>query len=175
MSGMGSENSVRTVLRQLTEHGLVRSRERGKMTLYQLNQDHLAYPAVEVLTNLRSTLIKHISDQIADWVVVPLHAALYGSAARADGGTGSDIDLLIVHRGNIQENDQVWENQISQLREHVYAWTGNHSHILELDQPRLRAMIQSGEAILTDWAHDAISLYGPQTRDLLKEYGWLGR
>ena len=35
---------------------------------------------------------------MSGWAEKPVHAAVFGSAARGDGGPDSDIDLLLVHQ-----------------------------------------------------------------------------
>jgi Nucleotidyltransferase domain len=68
---------------------------------------------LEPLTgDLRTELLRRIRSRIAGWPVQPLHASLFGSAARADGNLDSDIDLLIVSPRGSGDEDEAWCAQV---------------------------------------------------------------
>ncbi|MGH7883225.1 MAG: nucleotidyltransferase domain-containing protein [Candidatus Dormibacteraceae bacterium] len=92
--GQRSHGGVLNVLRRLTEHGLVDRQEAGSALLFVLNREHLAAPAVEVIAGMHSELLRRLRMAISKWEVPPLHASMFGSAARGDGDTTSDIDIL---------------------------------------------------------------------------------
>jgi hypothetical protein len=51
-----------------------------------------------LLADLRLELWKRLRETLSGWTEKPVHAAVFGSAARCDGGPDSDIDLLLVHQ-----------------------------------------------------------------------------
>jgi hypothetical protein len=69
----------------------------GRNLVHELNRDHLAAPAATLLADLRLELWKRLRETLSGWTEKPVHAAVFGSAARGDGGPESDIDLLLVH------------------------------------------------------------------------------
>jgi len=75
----------RAVLNRLADQGLVLQQEAGKAVLYTLNRDHLAAPAVSILADIRSELVRRLRATLADWTIQPVHASLFGWAARGDG------------------------------------------------------------------------------------------
>jgi predicted nucleotidyltransferase len=84
----------------------------GPSLLRRLNRDHLAAPTVAALAQLRATLLKTLVDEIGSWDRAPVHASLFGSAARGDGGLTSDLDVLLVHADD-HDVDPRWAHQLS--------------------------------------------------------------
>ena len=71
LAGAGSESGVRLVLARLVEHGLVNATQAGKATLYVANREHIAWPLVEGLVNLRRELFARMGKLIAAWSSPP--------------------------------------------------------------------------------------------------------
>jgi predicted nucleotidyltransferase len=92
----GSEIGVRRVLARLVEQGIVQATEMGRNRVHELNREHISAAAAELFAGLRLELWKRLREELAGWDPQPLHAAVFGSAARGDGGPESDIDLLLV-------------------------------------------------------------------------------
>jgi predicted nucleotidyltransferase len=165
LASNGSESGTRRVLQRLAGTGLVTATEVGSAIQYTLNRDHLAASAVLELTNLRQKLIQRIHHAIdTEWSEHPIHASLFGSAARGDGDLHSDVDLLVVH--NSEDLPPEWNDQVGSLAEHVHSWTGNHLQIYELSGAALQAHFASGDPIVNDWLRDSVTVFGPDFRQL---------
>jgi DNA-binding transcriptional ArsR family regulator len=169
LAATGSEAGVRKVLGRLVDHGLVHMAEAGRTLLYTLNREHLAAPAVALLTGLRDSLIERLRAEIAGWTVAPVHASLFGSTARGDGDTGSDIDLLLIRPDGVEPDESDWQEQVATLAEHVGTWTGNHAQVYDIDEAGLRAHVHAGEAIVDEWRRDAVTLCGTDLSRLLRQ------
>jgi len=162
-----SPAGVRAVLERFVEQGLVDRERAGKAFVYTLNREHLAAPAVEALANLRPDLFERLRRVIATWKVAPVHASLFGSAARGDGDASSDIDLFIVRPEKIDEDDATWQSQLDGLAEGVRRWTGNHAGIAELSRKQLASLRKRRPPILKELDADAITLAGPDVATIL--------
>src|SRR5437764_8078449 len=92
----GSQPAVNAALRRLAEEGLVQAEEAGNAYLYTFNREHLAAPAVELLADIWTELERRLRDEVAGWQVAPVHVSIFGSAARGDGDTASDIDIFVI-------------------------------------------------------------------------------
>jgi len=159
LAGTGSEAGVRKVLERLVDHGVVDVDQVGRSLLYVANRHHLAWPGVESLLGMRETLLARLRTELQSWPVEPISAALFGSAARGDGDTRSDIDVLLIPPNSAQHDSDQWQNQLEDLREHVMSWTGNRCQIYEIGVDEL--VVQAGEApIVREWDRDAIPLHG---------------
>lgn len=165
LASVGSETGTRKVLRRLADTGLVNATEVGASVQYSLNRNHLAAPAVIELTNIRRQFIQRINHEITeDWRSRPLHASLFGSAARGDGDLHSDVDLLIVHE--FADPPPEWADQLGALAEQVHSWTGNHLQIYELSSAELLVHFAARDPIVNEWLRDAVTVYGPEFRHL---------
>lgn len=166
----GTSPSVSAALERLAAQGIVHRHQAGRAYLHTLNRDHVAAPAVVLLADLRSELLRRLRDTFERWDPAAVHASMFGSAARADGDAESDIDLLLVRPAGIDEEDSRWRAQLDALNDAVYAWTGNHAGVIELGEADLEQLRRDPPAIVGDLRADGIDLAGVSVRDLLKEH-----
>ncbi|MEO6712045.1 MAG: nucleotidyltransferase domain-containing protein [Mycobacteriales bacterium] len=158
----GSEIGLRRAIARLIDQGIVRATEVGRNRVHELNRDHIAAPAAEILRDLRLELWRRLRTELATWRQEPVFGCVFGSAARGDGDDNSDIDLLLVHtplRGEqpsrktddgalmqfVREvtatqtakrftppDSDLWHEQVDRLRDLVHRWTGNPLQVVDL-------------------------------------------
>ncbi len=154
----GSEIGLRRSCARLVGQGIVTATAMGRNTVLRLNRDHIAAGIADQLAGLRLELWRRFRLALADWQPAPLLACVFGSAARADGGTDSDIDLLVVRPTFPGEYDrqpssrmlaalpfgstgieyvtsvspETWDGQLDELRAQVGRWTGNSLQVIDL-------------------------------------------
>jgi DNA-binding transcriptional ArsR family regulator len=165
----GTSPSVSAALDRLVEQGLVDRQVAGRAYLHTLNRDHVAAPVVEALAGLRAELLRRLRETLAGWDPAPLHASMFGSAARAAGDASSDIDLLVIRPESVDAENAEWREQIHALGRSVLAWTGNHAGISELGEAELAELRRNPPPILKDLRTDGIDLAGVPVRSLFKE------
>jgi predicted nucleotidyltransferase len=163
-----SNTGVQHVLDRLIEHGLVHREEVGRTFLYELNRDHLLAPTVEQMAGARTELIRRLRKVIGVWEPAPVHASLFGSAARGDGDTSSDIDLLIVRPADLDPEDAAWRAQLDELADSVRRWTGNNAGIAEVSEGELPRLRKDRPPVVEEVSEDAVDLAGEDTRKLLR-------
>lgn len=169
LTGRRSHGGVLRVLNRLTEHGLVDRVELNRAFLFSLNREHLAYPAVIALAGLRLALLGHLEEELAAWQIPPVHASLFGSTARGDGDTSSDIDLFVVRPGPVESEDAHWREQIDALEHKVARLTGNRATILEASGEEIDSLVAEDRPIFAQLRADAIRLAGLAVSELLGE------
>ncbi len=162
-----SNTGVQHVLERLVEHGLVNREEVGRTFLYELNRDHLLAPTVEQMANAHAELIQRLRDAISAWKVPPVHASLFGSAARGDGDTNSDVDLFIVRPAGVSPDDRAWRGQVDRLAGLVRRWTGNHAGIAEVPEDELPRLRRDRPPAVEKVQEDAVDLSGETIQRLL--------
>jgi predicted nucleotidyltransferase len=181
----GSEIGLRRSVARLVEQGLVRSTLMGRNHVHELNRDHVAAPVADLLAGLRTTLWERLRAELTSWRPNPIYASVFGSAARGDGDTGSDIDLLLVHqpfpgertpsprtlgthvsdalgRALLSAADpeaaRLWERHLERLHERVEAWTGNPLQIVDLSFDEWRHPDASQRGLLAEIQRDGVEL-----------------
>jgi predicted nucleotidyltransferase len=162
-----SQRGVLVALDRFVEHGLVLRTAAGRAFMHELNRDHLAAPAVERLAGIRTELLRRLRDALAEWEVPPVHASMFGSAARADGDTRSDIDLFVVRPASMDEGNSSWRAQVEQLTQDVRSWTGNHLAVIEQDETEVGRLRRSMPPVLEELRRDGIDLAGAPLREVL--------
>lgn len=169
LAGTASPAGVQRVLSRLVTEGVVRAERRSHAVLYSANRDHLAWPAVEVLTGLRRELLQRITDAVRAWPHAPRTAAVFGSLARGEGGVDSDVDLLLVHEDDLSSAEsRAWEAQVDALVAAVEAWTGNAVQPYVVSVAQFQAHVEASEAIVGSWRREAVTLVGSDVSALVR-------
>lgn len=163
----GSQPTVNAALRRLADDGLVQVEEAGNAFLYTLNREHLGAPAVELLLGIRMELERRLRAEIDQWGVAPTHVSIFGSAARGDGDTRSDIDIFVVRPPSVAEDDPGWGQQLERLADRIHDWTGNHAAISEVSAADVRRLRRERPPVVDELRRDAITLAGPTPTELL--------
>jgi predicted nucleotidyltransferase len=167
LTGRSSHGGVLDVLNRLAEHGLVDRQEAGRAFLFTLNRNHLAAPAVDILAGMRTELLNRMRASIDGWEIAPVHVSLFGSAARGEGGTGSDLDVFVVRPKGVSEDDPRWRTQLEDFATRVQRWTGNRASAAEASESEIERLRRDEPPILHELRSDAIVLSGEEISDLL--------
>lgn len=167
--GRPSHSGVLDTLSRLTDHGLVDREEAGRAFLFTLNREHLAAPAALLLAQLRSELFERLCRLVDSWDIAPVHVSLFGSVARGEGDTSSDIDLFVVRPQKVGREDPVWQDQLDLLARKVQRWTGNPAGIAEVGAEEIPRLREEVPPILAELRADAITIAGTETAALLGE------
>jgi DNA-binding transcriptional ArsR family regulator len=163
----GSQPTVNASLRRLSDEGLVHVEEAGNAYLYTFNREHLAAPAIVLLADVRAELKRRLRDEVTGWTIAPVHVSVFGSAARGDGDTRSDIDIFVVRPRDVPDDDPGWREQLDLLSDHVLAWTGNHVGLSEMSEADVRRLRRERPPVVAELTRDAIAIAGPEPAELL--------
>lgn len=143
------------VLTQLVEHGMVLAEPVGAANAYRLNREHLLVgPALEMLHAL-DRLETQLGTAIRSWPVRCAGCALFGSAARRDGTTRSDLDVLVLRPDLIAVDDPAWRAQLDDTASKVECWTGNPLSWVEFDTATFTRMITGSDPLIGELRRDA--------------------
>ena len=146
--------------------GLVLVEQAGRSRMCRLNRDHLATDAIIALVTLRQRMLQALTEEIGSWEIAPIHASLFGSAARGDGGTDSDLDVLVV-RADVTPED-AWVEQTFTSGQRLERLIGNAVSWFDISRSDLDRSVNQQEPVITDWQADGIHLAGQQLRALLR-------
>ena len=162
----GSVAGVAKALDRLGQQGLVTRQEAPPASLYTLNRRHVAAPVVEALAGLRSEFLTRLRDAFAPWDIQPMHASLFGSAARGDGALESDVDIFVVRPATVDAEDATWGAQLADLSDLVYASTGNRASVVDFAEQDIQRMLDERPPVMDELRRDAIDLAGIPLRKL---------
>jgi hypothetical protein len=164
----GSVAAVAKALNRLVGQGLVLRQDAPPAALYMLNRQHVAAATVETMATIRTELLDRLRHAYSSWSIPPVHASMFGSAARQDGDIDSDIDIFLVRPAGVSDEDAIWSEQLHDLGDSILAWTGNHASIIDFSQQDLRQMHDESPPVLADLRRDGIDLAGAPLRELLR-------
>jgi predicted nucleotidyltransferase len=128
--------------------------------LYSLNREHLAMPAVEALTGMRTELFERIRHSVEGWSPPPVHLSLFGSMARGDGDSESDIDMFVVRPRTVDVDNTAWRSNLEQLQHNIETWTGNHAAPVDVSLEDVAMMRKRRDRLLTEVQRDGVLLTG---------------
>jgi len=163
----GSVAAVAKALDRLVSQGLVLRQEAPPASLYTLNHRHIAAPTVETLALIRTELLDRLRHAFSSWSIPPVHASMFGSAARQDGDVDSDIDIFLVRPAGVDPEDATWSAQLHDIGDAILAWTGNHASVIDFPEQDLRQLHDESPPVLADLRRDGIDLAGTPLRELL--------
>ncbi len=191
----GSEVGVRRSLARLVEQGIVQATEMGRNRVHELNRDHVAAPVAVLLAGLRLELWKRLRGSLAAWKPRPLYACAFGSAARGDGDSQSDIDLLLVHAPFPGDSDPRrrssalgrqlagaaaefltvqlterevarWRGQVDELHHRIRSWTGNPLQAVQMSSYEWTDHKRRRSSLYLEISRDAIQVAGETSEPL---------
>lgn len=154
----GSLAGVRKALQRLIDQGIVLEDVVGRTHAYQLNREHLLADAILSMVSAKSILVDRIRSEIDSWEFIPSNVVLFGSAARNDMRTDSDVDIFIALPDGVDED--VAEARVAGLSARIAAWTGNDA----------RPLVYKASEIAPAPVFDSIILDGV---DIVGEPRWL--
>ena len=104
VSRPASQAGVQKALDRLADTGLVRQISVGRAVLNELNRDHALASAVLEVVAMDETVLVRIAGLVRAHAPGVSHALLFGSLARREARTDSDVDLLLVWPDTIDES-----------------------------------------------------------------------
>ncbi len=155
-----SVDGIRRVLNRLARQGVVDAMPAGAVaTMYRLNREHVAADAIIQLADLWSSVLARIESHLSSWREPPRYAAVFGSWARREARSTSDLDLFLVRPDAVP--DEQWEAQVSDVEHHVTRWTGNDARTLVLLESEVRA--HPYDPVLASIVRDGLTVAGETT------------
>ncbi len=144
------------VIEELIQVGLVSETVAGRSSMVVLNRNHLAAGPVLALAGLRGELIRRLRERLSAWPELN-GAWLFGSVARGDADSDSDVDLLIV-ADDLQSPGL--HERLSRLQADVRSWTGNDLQLVEHSPSSWRKLVRAKNPLVEQIRLDGIALAG---------------
>jgi hypothetical protein len=154
----GSIEGIRRAADRLVAEGIVLRRAAAGAHLYRFNRGHVAARWIEGLAMLPEHVIERLRTIIVGWEAAASLAFLFGSVARRQASSASDLDILVVRRSACDADSPAWRSQLVALQQEATAMTGNDARVLELGEEDLGG--GRVEPVLQEVLRDGIPLLG---------------
>jgi len=161
VAARGSRAGLSLALDRLTLHGLVIAEPANRGHMYRFNRRHVLADAVLSAASARDVLLGRMRDGLVGWGPALMHACVFGSFARGDGGPESDIDVLVVTSDSIDRHDEGWAGQLAAWADDVSSWSGNRVEFLAMSLSELGDAARTEEPVLRSIRDEGIGLLGP--------------
>ena len=162
-----------TLLRRLTDLGIVIETFRPPAKLYQINQSHILVPQLRSLLGGLDSTLERLNSQLAELTTGPEIAVLFGSVMRGEDHEASDLDLYLVFANSVPlDKGQLLESTLN-LSEIFFCQTGNSLNVLVQKMSDLRANFEARSRFLENLLSDGRVIKGWSVLNQLKEeYQW---
>jgi predicted nucleotidyltransferase len=167
LAGVSSAQASR-VLPSLVALGVVERREAPPSALFRLVPEHAAARAVLLLVDARELAVQELSRLASALDPAPVSVVIFGSFARGDAVTASDLDVLIVRPDVVDEDDANWRRGIDGWAKSVRRLTGNRVELLEVSETEAGRRLRSRQPLWLDVQRDGIVVSGRDLASLKK-------
>lgn len=157
---------VSRVMPDLVELGLVERREVPPSSLFRLVREHVAAEAILLLSRSRERALHQIGEAAALLSVSPVAVIVFGSVARDEARSDSDLDAVVVRPDDVAEDDEGWGASVEQWRTQATAITGNRVEVVEVSLTEARERIARKSGVWHDIARDGFAVHGPAPTEL---------
>ncbi len=158
---------MRRALERLVDQGLVLVEAAGPSNLYRANRSHLLWPAIEQIVRAAEDVPQRLTERITDVVIDQLGPevasrttlALFGSVARDQSTSESDLDVLAVFPDDADEQSR--QDAVDAIIQCVPEWTGNPCSVYAVDASGFQEIVERDDPLLSSWKVDAKTFHGP--------------
>ncbi len=154
------------VLAPLVELGAVERRDVPPSSLFRLVHQHVAVGPLLALARSRDVLISEMGRIASRLPVPPLSTIVFGSFARGEADTESDIDTVLVRPAGVDESDELWSESVEQWRASVHRASGNRVEVLEVGVGEVAALLDSRRQVWRDIRRDGLVVQGLSLAEL---------
>ena len=167
LAGVSAAQASR-VMPELVVLGLVERREVPPSSQFRLARDHVAAEAILLLAGSRDRALQHVGEAAGALKIPPIAVVVFGSVARGDATSESDLDVVVVRPDEIDEDDEAWGAGIEQWRNSVRVITGNPVDVVEVGLAEASQRLRRKTGMWADIVHEGIVVHGPSVAKLVE-------
>ena len=101
----------------LVELGVVERREVPPSALFRLVERHVASRALLTLARARATVFEELGRSAGELSPPPVSGIVFGSLARGEVRSTSDVDVVVVRPENVDDEDDGWHVELERWRQ----------------------------------------------------------
>lgn len=155
-----SQAQASRLLPDLVALGVVERREVPPSLLFRLVPDHVASRSLLALARSTDTVLDELGRLASVLPRPPASVIVFGSFARREADTDSDIDVLVVRPAEVDEGDDVWSDSLEGWRRDARRLAGNPVEILEVGASEAALKLGGHGQVWTDIRRDGHVVHG---------------
>ena len=167
-SGTGvSPQQASVVIGRLVELRVVERRDVPPASLVRMSSDNLAARAVLAIAELRRSALDRLGVLAADIRPAPASLVVFGSFARGEADSASDLDVLAVRPPGLPGDDDGWTDSLGSWADQATRVVGNPVNLIEATSEELPTLLRrKGPSIWRDAATEGIVIAGSALTDV---------
>jgi predicted nucleotidyltransferase len=154
------------VLPALVSLGILERREAPPSALFRFVPENAAARAVTALAELRPAVLDELARTAAEVEPQPISVVVFGSFARGEADSQSDLDVVVVRPRDVDEDEVPWRSALSQWARQARRLTGNHVEVIEVGEAEVSRLLRSRKPVWVDVQRDGIVIFGLDLREL---------
>jgi len=158
LSGVSLAQTSR-ILPELATLGVLDRTEIPPSTVYQLVEENVASRAIRLLARSRDQVLAELGELAKSMVAPPVSIIVFGSFARGEAGSESDVDVVMVRERHVDANSE-WSEGMDQWRRGARRLTGNEVEVMEVDELEVGSLLRSRRPVWHDIRQDGVVVFG---------------
>ena len=159
---------VSRMMPSLVELGRVERREVPPSSQFRLVRENVGAQAIIALAGSRDIALSRIGAVSPTLPIPPVSIIVFGSFARGEAVQHSDLDVIVVRRDEVAEEDHAWATAVERWRTEARGITGNRVENLEFSHDEVRARLASDTTLWREVVRDGVTVHGLSAEELLE-------
>lgn len=164
LAGQLTHTTAQRSLNRFVEIGLVRRIRIGSAFAYELNREHVYWAGLELLLASRRRIDETIRSIVSRHPVAS-SVAVFGSYARNEATSASDLDIVVVFTDDAEE---VMKERCLDDLLRLDRIIGNPVQVLPVSMSVLDDMVDAGDALIDSWLDDARMVSGTDLKGRIR-------
>jgi predicted nucleotidyltransferase len=162
-----SPQQASVVIGRLVELGVVERRDVPPASLVRMAPENLAAQTVRAIVGLRQAALDRLTALALDIRPVPTSLVVFGSFARGEADSASDLDVLAVRPPGLPIDDDGWTDSLGLWADRASRVVGNAVNLVEATSEEIPALLRrKGPSVWRDAAGEGVVLVGSPLIDL---------
>jgi predicted nucleotidyltransferase len=154
------------ILPGLVELGIVERREDPPSSLFRLVPDHIASRAILELADAQRSALAELVQAATEMSPSPASVIVFGSLARGEADTKSDVDAVIIRPDDVGEEDEPWQRSLGRWRTETRRRLGNPVEFIEVSVSEAARKLRGRSPLWADVRRDGVTLFGRTVEQL---------
>ena len=137
-----SPQQATVVVTHLVDLGVVSRREAGSSSLVRLERENEAARVVLALARLSESTMDRLADAARRVEPAPVSLIVFGSFARGEADTESDLDILAVRSSQVAADDNEWIDSLGKWEVDARKIVGNPVNMMVVSFDEVPALLR---------------------------------